>query len=124
MSIPERVKKIITYQLKGKGIEDEQMNYALLRAREMILNYCHIGEVPDKVYFTWVAMSVDLLKEAFPDKFSTDSPTMSNVSSISVGDTSINLGGKMSEVLSSIELENRLISSYKTQLRSIREIAL
>lgn len=118
-NIPEVVKMQLTYLLKGKeGIGELDIEYALSRAREYICNYCNIQSVPKQVYSTWANMALDIIKNDFPNIF--NEIDNRDISHIKAGDTDITLGGNGGK--SAETLEKAMITSYSSQLHSIRRI--
>ena len=127
-NIPAEVLSLLTYLLAGKtGISEDDKKYALSKASEYICNYCSLTAVPKQVYNTWCDMAISILKVKVPSSFTDDeegSPTIADVTSVNVGDTSLNLGSKKSEVRATIDLENAMISMYKAQLHKVRGMSL
>ena len=122
-NIPREVEELLEYLLKNIEIDEEDKRYALMLSREYICNYCNRDDIPRKVYSTWSSMALDILKNKFPLKFKKPEENevgISDVSSINVGDTTLSISStdrnKKAEVKSTIELENAMISTYKTQL--------
>ena len=128
-NIPREVEELLEYLLKNIEIDEEDKRYALILSREYICNYCNRDDIPRKVYSTWSSMALDILKNKFPLKFRKPEENevgISDVSSINVGDTTLSISStdrnKKAEVKSTIELENAMISTYKTQLHRIRKL--
>lgn len=128
-NIPREVEELLEYLLKNIEIDEEDKRYALMLSREYICNYCNRDDIPRKVYSTWSSMALDILKNKFPLKFKKPEENevgISDVSSINVGDTTLSISStdrnKKAEVKSTIELENAMISTYKTQLHRIRKL--
>lgn len=98
------------------GIEDSQkdnlVKFALETSVEIILNYCHITEVPEELKLTMYRMAVDIYRNEQPG---TDD-AVSTVSSISVGDTRTSFGGIASDYSQSI------LKNYEKVLRQQRRL--
>lgn len=98
------------------GIEDKEkdvlVRFSLETAEEIILNYCHIDEVPKGLASTMFRMAVDIYRN---EQFGTGE-AVNQVSSISVGDTSTSFGGIAAEFSQS------LLKNYDAALRRYRRI--
>ena len=79
-------------------IPDVTWLMAIAEVEQAIKNYCHIDKVPSELVFVVANMSVDLVRyqRATDPKTSAavDNVTAGDVSSISIGDTRITLGGE------------------------------
>lgn len=86
--------------------------FALDDAKEIILNYCHIDKVPEKLYQTMIRMALDLYRA---EKIG-DSEAVGTLSSVTVGDTSTSFNTQDSEYKASV------LKSYETSLKAFRKV--
>lgn len=100
----------------GASLSPLSLELAIAEVEQAIKNYCSISSVPDALRFTWANMAVDLLRYELA---SSEGPNedeevdMSGVSSIRMGDTTINLGGGANSSY------GRAINSHKANLDDI-----
>lgn len=100
----------------GASLSPLSLELAIAEVEQAIKNYCSISSVPDALRFTWANMAVDLLRYELA---SSEGPKedaevdMSGVSSIRMGDTTINLGGGANSSY------GRAINSHKANLDDI-----
>ena len=100
----------------GASLSPLSLELAIAEVEQAIKNYCSISSVPDALRFTWANMAVDLLRYELA---SSEGPNedeevdMNGVSSIRMGDTTINLGGGANS------LYGRAINSHKANLDDI-----
>ena len=100
----------------GASLSPLSLELAIAEVEQAIKNYCSIGSVPDALRFTWANMAVDLLRYELA---SSEGPNddeevdMNGVSSIRMGDTTINLGGGANSSY------GRAINSHKANLDDI-----
>lgn len=100
----------------GASLSPLSLELAIAEVEQAIKNYCSISSVPDALRFTWANMAVDLLRYELassegPNK--DEEVDMSGVSSIRMGDTTINLGGGVNSSY------GRAINSHKANLDDI-----
>lgn len=100
----------------GASLSPLSLELAIAEVEQAIKNYCSISSVPDALRFTWANMAVDLLRYELassegPNK--DEEVDMSGVSSIRMGDTTINLGGGANSSY------GRAINSHKANLDDI-----
>lgn len=99
----------------GASLSPLSLELAIAEVEQAIKNYCSISSVPDALCFTWANMAVDLLRYELA---SSEGPNedeeidVGGVSSIRMGDTTINLGGANSSY-------GRAINSHKANLDEI-----
>lgn len=99
----------------GASLSPLSLELAVAEVEQAIKNYCSISSVPDALRFTWANMAVDLLRYELA---SSEGPNedeeidVGSVSSIRMGDTTINLGGADSSY-------GRAINSHKANLDDI-----
>lgn len=100
----------------GASMSPLSLELAVAEVEQAIKNYCSISSVPDALRFTWANMAVDLLQYELA---SSEGPNedeevdMNGVSSIRMGDTTINLGGGANSSY------GRAINSHKANLDDI-----
>lgn len=100
----------------GASLSLLSLELAIAEVEQAIKNYCSISSVPDALRFTWANMAVDLLRYELA---SSEGPNedeevdMNGVSSIRMGDTTINLGGGANSSY------GRAINSHKANLDDI-----
>lgn len=100
----------------GAILSPLSLELAIAEVEQAIKNYCSISSVPDALCFTWANMAVDLLQYELA---SSEGPNedeevdMNGVSSIRMGDTTINLGGGANSSY------GRAINSHKANLDDI-----
>ena len=100
----------------GASLSPLSLELAIAEVEQAIKNYCSISSVPDALRFTWANMAVDLLRYELA---SSEGPNedeevdMNGVSSIRMGDTTINLGGGTNSPY------GRAINSHKANLDDI-----
>lgn len=79
-------------KLLGGGIDPEILLFALERARELILNYCRLKELPAGLENTLLSLCVDIYRAEQPGK----AQTVGAVKSITEGDVSVSYGSAAS----------------------------
>lgn len=100
----------------GASLSPLSLELAIAEVEQAIKNYCSISSVPDALRFTWANMAVDLLQYELA---SSEGPNedeevdMNGVSSIRMGDTTINLGEGANSSY------GRAINSHKANLDDI-----
>ena len=75
-------------KLLGGGIDPEILLFALDRAREQILGYCRLKELPAGLENTLLSLCVDIYRAEQPGK----AQTVGAVKSITEGDVSVSYG--------------------------------
>lgn len=133
LSIQEIVQnKLYTLSLKADSTSVEM---AIAETEQVILNYCNISKVPTALMFTHANMVVDLLrhelalaKELGGESKDLDDISLADVTSIKIGDTSINLG-KGAQGSAAMQAANAhqvnldtLVLNYQTQLQKFRKM--
>lgn len=92
--------------------KDILVNFALESAEEIIMNYCHIEEIPKGLAITLYRMAADIFKN---EHFGEESVAQS-VKSITIGDTSTSFG-----TAESSGYTESLLKDYKKQLNRFRK---
>ena len=77
------IEKVLTLLSLSEGKKD-LVAFALDDAEEIILNYCHIDKIPERLHQTMLRMALDLYRA---EKIG-DSEAVGTLSSVTVGDTS------------------------------------
>lgn len=75
-------------KLLGGGIDPEILLFALERARELILNYCRLKELPVGLENTLLSLSVDIYRAEQPGS----AQAVGSVKGITEGDISVSYG--------------------------------
>lgn len=102
--------------LLGKSGTDEimitQMEFALDNAKEIVMNYCHLDEIPAGLETTVLRMAVDIYRNERPG----EDTVPQVVSSVQMGDTSTSF-----QTLST-DFSNSIMKNYKTSLNRYRKV--
>lgn len=126
--------EIINAKLSNVSIDFHEKALAIEEVENVIKNYCNINTVPSELKFTWANMAIDLLRyqheaNLLPDSDnSLDSVAAGNISSLKIGDTSINLGNEDSLSVRTIAMKSHspnldnLVMNYKSQLQRFRKM--
>ena len=113
------IQEIVQNKLYALNLEADStsVEMAIAETEQVILNYCNISKVPTALMFTHANMVVDLLrhelalaKELGGESKDLDDISLADVTSIKIGDTSINLG------------KDTLVLNYQTQLQKFRKM--
>lgn len=88
------------------------MEFSVDTAKENILNYCHIEEIPEGLGTTVIRMAVDIYRNEQYGK----QEEASHVASIKVGDTSTSFGSAADGYGSS------MLKDYETSLKRYRKL--
>lgn len=98
------------------GLEGEEtdalLSFSLDCAKETIVNYCNIGEVPEGLSLTWIRMAADFYQNELQAAEDSD-----GVSSISLGDTTVAFGTKTGAE----QYMGSVLKNYKVQLNRYRK---
>jgi hypothetical protein len=92
---------------------------------QAIKNYCNIDKVPDELKFVWANMAIDLIRyEKAVKGNDTEDISIADVASISMGDTSINLGGGGANSAKKSHIPNldQIVMNNKAQLNRYRRM--
>lgn len=92
--------------------QDTVLEFVLEDVKEIILNYCNLEELPDKLVHTGYRMAMDLYRCEKPG----DSITPLTVTSISEGGTSTSF------TYTSALLTDDILKDYKRQLNRFRKV--
>lgn len=88
----EKERAELLNKLLGGGIEPEILLFALERARELILNYCRLKELPAGLENTLLSLCVDIYRAEQPGK----PQAVGAVKGITEGDVSVSYGSAAS----------------------------
>lgn len=106
---------------KVKGISDNEsddvFSFAIETAVNDILDYCHIRELPERLYNTAVLMAIDIINEA-----SIAASVEGEAKDIKEGDMSITRETKLDVLKAMSELPS-FTRNYKRTLNSYRQLA-
>lgn len=97
--------------LKDAADKDPLVKFALNSAEEIVLNYCNIKEIPDRLSNTVLRMAMDIYRNEQPG----EEETPQVVKSITVGDTSTSYGSGTDE-----NFAKSLAKNYRSQLNRYR----
>lgn len=120
------------HQRDKKGqFEDPDIVAAVDEVEQAVKNYCSIPAVPIALRYTVVNMAIDLLKywvEESKVDLGMDDLDISDVSSIKIGDTDINLGESRQDSVRKTILKSHkpnldeIVMNYTRQLNQFRRI--
>lgn len=124
---------IVKSKLSDYQFKDIEVRLAVSEIEQVIKNYCVIGDVPKELVFTWANMTVDLLLFEFHAKSNNNigdeaASNSGEISSLSIGDTSISFGGtatnsERNRALNSHKpILDELTLNYQQQLNSFRRL--
>lgn len=123
------VLEILSLKTSNACITEPDKLLAIGEVEQSIKNYCNIDEVPEALNYIWANMALDLVNYNFEsnnragDTIATDP---SDVSSIKVGDTQIQLGGgggSRAKVLNSHRPNlDQIVMNYQSQLNKFRRM--
>lgn len=112
--------EIVNIKTSNMDISEPEKILAIDEVEQVIKNYCNIDAVPEELKFTWANMSIDLLRYNYESNLPADgggtgdSVSVGDISSLKIGDTTINLGSG-----SSTNSHNRAIKSHLPNLDEI-----
>lgn len=126
------VLSIVRLKVKEENITMLDIQLAVDEVEETIKNYCNISLIPKSLKFTWVNMSVDLVKYTYESnrggEDGIDGIDIIDISSLKIGDTNINLGNTNPNNNRSRTLKSHLpnldeiVLNYSQQLNSHRRM--
>lgn len=127
------VLEILQTKVTVSTITETQLQQALDEVEQEIKNYCNIDEVPEELNYTWANMAMDLVLYGHEVTTAvgadiTASADASDVSSIQVGDTRIELKGNAGESARAKALRSHkpnldtLLFNYRSQLNKFRRM--
>lgn len=105
----------IRARLRNTDMTDSQITELLMETEAVIKNYCCIAEIPVGLKYTWCNMTIDLIsyiEEKNRVSASIEELISSGqVSQVTIGDTSIKLGGD--------GMRNKALDSHQPKLDSV-----
>ena len=118
---------------KRPGKFTDTIDFAIDEIEQEIKNYCGISDVPDALRFTVANMSIDLLEYETEVNKTASSADLENidladVSSIKVGDTSVNIGESRRDNVRKSRLNSHksnlddIVMNYRAQLNRYRRL--
>lgn len=125
--------EILQAKTSVSNIPVESLLLAINEVEQAIKNYCNIEEVPPELNYTWANMAMDLALY----QYEIDNPVIgaidesidsSDVSSIKIGDTSIDLKGNSGNSSRARALKSHrpnldgILMNYQSQLKSFRRM--
>lgn len=93
--------------------KDVQLEFALESAKNIVMDYCNIEEIPANLETTVVRMAMDIYRNEQPGEV--EKPQ--TVISVSIGDTSTSFGDTASE-----DFTQSILKSYEKQLKRHRKV--
>lgn len=113
------------YKLKSLlGIEGEEkdsaLEFILEDVENIVLDYCHIDEIPERLKNTCYRMAMELYRNEEIGQEATISGNM-EVTSISEGDTSVSFG-EVGTSDSETNYTNSLLKNYEAHLNRYRKL--
>lgn len=107
-------------KLPDDSLKDTVMDY-IEEIENRILHYCHVPAVPDGLKFTWVSMTMDVLRVELPteDAIAETADTGVNVK---VGDTSVSPAGGKSVTNMSKSAIDDVVLNYRIDLNRYRKL--
>ena len=100
------------------GITDDSkdviLQFTIANVEEIIINHCHLEEVPEGLYMTGYRMCMDLYRN---ENLGSEESALGSISSISEGDTSTSFRSNITE------FKDSLLKDYKKQLNKYRKVA-
>ncbi|MBE6070694.1 MAG: hypothetical protein E7208_01920 [Clostridium butyricum] len=99
------------------GITDDSkdviLQFTIANVEEIIINHCHLDEVPGGLYMTGYRMCIDLYRN---ENLGSEETALGSISSISEGDTSTSFRSNIAE------FKDSLLKDYKKQLNKYRKL--
>lgn len=109
----EKLKALLGINLEDIS-KDVILEFTIDDVKEMILNHCHIDELPTGLFNTAYRMCMDLYRN---ENLGSEESALGSISSISEGDTSTNFRSNATE------FKDSLLKDYKAQLNKHRKVA-
>lgn len=108
-------------------LNNDELPYQLAveEVEQAIKNYCNIDKIPEELKFVVANMAVDLVRYEQAAKDGLEEISLTDVSSIKIGDTSINLGkSSTSDSVHNRRIANvnKVVLNYKEQLHRFRRM--
>lgn len=93
--------------------KDVILQFTIANVEEIIINHCHLEEVPEGLYMTGYRMCMDLYRN---ENLGNEESALGSISSISEGDTSTSFRSNATE------FKDSLLKDYKNQLNKYRKV--
>lgn len=97
----------------GVKEKDTQLEFALESAKNIVLDYCNIEEIPTSLETTVVRMAMDIYRNEQPGE--TEKPQA--VKSVSIGDTSTSFGD-----IATSDYTESILKNYTKKLNRYRRV--
>lgn len=133
-----KVEEILDYKLKkllgpnAQKITKEDKEFILAQAKTKIQAYCHRKDMPQGIYYIWVDIAIEILKNVdgslFKKDITSEEELSKRITSISTGDTSISLdsGGYSDKIDTGYDTSNgddvAIFGTFAKQLQVFRKI--
>lgn len=133
-----KVEEILDYKLKkllgpdAIKVLEEDKKFILAQAKTKIQAYCHRKDMPKEIYYIWVDIAIEILKNVngalFKKDVTKEDELAKRITSIKAGDTSINLdtGGYSDKIDTGYDVNEDDIAIFGTfakQLQAFRKPA-
>lgn len=120
--IREDIWPIVKRRLKlaDDSLKETVMDY-IEEIENRIIHYSHVPMVPDGLKFTWVSMTMDVLRVELPtvDEIAETADTGENVK---IGDTSVSPGGSKAVTNMSKSVIDEVVLNYRIDLNRYRKL--
>lgn len=129
------VLEIVNIKTSNINISNAEKLLAIDEVEQAIKNYCNIDVVPDELKFTWANMSIDLLRYMYESNLpendgdiNGDAISTGDISSLKIGDTTINLGSGSSTNAHNLAIKSHypnldeIVMNNKAQLQRFRKM--
>lgn len=113
----EKLKKLLGIPLDDNS-KDFLLEFTLDKARDMILNYCHISEVPQGLENIMIGIAMDLYRS---ENLGNEEKSLGSISSISEGDTTVSYSSNNYNTAIGAGGAD-FIKNYKIQLNKYRKL--
>lgn len=124
--------EILNVKFKGTGIDETSKMLAIEEVTQAVKNYCNIEKIPEQLNFVIANMSIDLLRYqssvASADTLDINNIGVTDISSLKIGDTSIQLGegsptnDKLIAKKSHVPNLDEIVMNNKEQLQKFRRM--
>nr|CAI9751127.1 head-tail adaptor [Caudoviricetes sp.] len=135
----DEVKKIVRYKLSKlltadnySKVTDADIEFVLARAKALIQGYCHRTDMPEGLYYTWVDMAIEFMKDILKPLFEKDTTSeeelAKRITSVRAGDTTINMeAGSSDDTIdtgyNNNSVDANILFSFAKQLQSYRKFS-
>ena len=135
----DEAKKIVKYKLSKlltadnySKVTDADIEFVLARAKALIQGYCHRTDMPEGLYYTWVDMAIEFMKDILKPLFEKDTTSeeelAKRITSVRAGDTTINMeAGSSDDTIdtgyNNNSVDANILFSFTKQLQSYRKFS-